>query len=95
MHEIHYVSLGVNLVNVIILALLTRVYVRNYRYIRSDYNLGLLIFSLLFIIENAIAAHLAIFSWPGFEADPIILHMVVINIIQLLGLLALLRITWK
>lgn len=94
MHEIHYLSLGVNLINVIILVMLLYVYTKNYRHIKSDYNMGLLVFSSLFLVENLIAVHLAIFSWPYFATD-IIFHIVIINFIQLLGLLALLRITWK
>lgn len=94
MHEIHYLSLGVNSVNVIILIFLLYVFTRNYRHIRSNYNMGLLIFALLFLAENLISIHLGIFSWPYHDTD-IILHIVVINFIQLLGLSAMLRITWK
>ena len=94
MHEIHYLSLGINIVNVIILGLLLNIYMKNYRHIKSKYNLGLLIFSLLFLAENVISVHLGIFSWPYFE-DEIIFHIVLINIIQLFGLATLLHITWK
>ena len=94
MHEIHYLSLGINIVNVIILGLLLSIYMKNYRHIKSKYNLGLLIFSLLFLAENLISVHLGIFSWPYFE-DEIIFHIVLINIIQLSGLATLLHITWK
>lgn len=94
MHEIHYLSLGINSINVIILVMLLYVFTKNYRHIKSDYNLGLLIFSSLFLIENLIAIHLGIFSWPYYAVD-IIAHIVVINFIQLLGLLSLLYITWK
>jgi hypothetical protein len=94
MHEIHYLSLGINLVNVIILAMLIYVYGKNYRHIKSSHNLGLLIFSLLFLAENLIAIHLGIFSWPYFQID-IIYHIMLINTVQLLGLFVLLKITWK
>lgn len=94
MHEIHYISLAINAVNVIILLALLSVYVKNYRHIKSDYNKGLLVFSSLFLVENLIAVHLGIFSWPYFAID-IITHIVIINSIQLFGLLALLKITWK
>ncbi len=94
MHEIHYLSLGINAINVIILGLLLYVYTKNYRHIKSKYNMGLVVFSLLFIIENIISIHLGIFSWPYFETV-IITHIVIINMIQLLGLATLLYITWK
>jgi len=94
MHEIHYLSLGINAINVIILLALLSVYVKNYRHIRSDYNKGLILFASLFLIENLISIHLGIFSWPYFATD-IITHIVIINAIQLFGLLTLLKITWK
>ncbi len=94
MHEIHYLSLAVNSANVLILFMLLSVYVRNYRHIKSDYNKGLLVFTALFLSENIISIHLGIFDWP-YQAIDIITHIVVINVIQLLGLLSLLKITWK
>jgi hypothetical protein len=95
MHWIHYLSLGVNLINVFILLLLLYVYTKNYRYIKSKYNLGLLVFSLLFLIENLIIIHLGIFSWPTTIDDIVMTHMIIIDSIELIGLLVLLYITWK
>jgi hypothetical protein len=94
MHEIHIVSVGINVINVLILAMLISVYFKNYRVLKSSHNKGLLIFSLLFLAENAIQIHLGIFNWP-YQAVDIIMHIVVVNVLQLLGLLTLLKVTWK
>ncbi len=95
MHEIYIISPIINSINVIILVILLYVFMKNYRHIKSNYNLGLILFSSLFLIENLISFHLGIFSWPFCAAEVVILHIVVINVIQLFGLLALLYITWK
>ena len=94
MHEIHYLSLLINSVNVVILLLLLQIFFRNFCHIKSDYTKGLIVFCLLFLAENLISIHLGIFSWPYFD-EIIIFHIVLVNIIQLLGLLTLLKITWK
>lgn len=94
MHEIHYLSVGINAANIIILVMLLSVYFRNYRNAKSQYTKGLMLFTLLFLAENIISLHLGIFDWPNRDTV-VVNHIVVINIIQFLGLLPLLKITWK
>jgi hypothetical protein len=94
MHEIYYLSLGINAANVIILLLLLSVYWRNYRHMKSGHTTGLMIFSLLFLATNIVSIHLGIFDWPSRDIE-VITHIVGINVIQFLGLLSLLWITWK
>ena len=91
----HSVLIAVNAINLAVLSLLLYVYARNYANIRSKFNLGLLLFSLLFFVENALILHLGIFQWPAIASEIIVMHMLVINIIQMLGLLVLLYVTWK
>jgi hypothetical protein len=93
MHEIHYLSLGINLVNLIIIALLLFIYVRNYRHIKSKFNTGLIVFSLLFFAENISSIISEFLSWNSEIFDAIVANFVVINFIELLGLLTLLYIT--
>ncbi len=92
---LHSLLLGVTGINLVIIALLLYVYAKNFRYIKSKYNMGLLIFSSLFFIENALIMHLGIFQWPVIASDIIVSHIVLIDIIQLFGLLVLLYVTWK
>ena len=95
MHDVHYISLGISTANLIISAVLLFVYAKNYRHIRSNYNLGLIIFSVLFFAQNLIFAHLSIFSWPYLSADIFMSHVILTNFIELLGLSTLLYITWR
>jgi hypothetical protein len=95
MHIIGYISLAVNVINVAILLLLLSVYAKNYRDIRSKYNLGLMIFSVIFLVENIVIIHLGLFAWPLLLSEAVIVHMIIIDIIELVGFLMLLYITWK
>jgi len=93
MHNIHYLSLGITGINLIILALLLSIYTRNYRHIKSRFNLGLIAFSVLFFIENATSMIVELMFWTAEVFDVAMYHIVLINVIELLGLLALLFIT--
>ena len=93
MHNIHYLSLGINAANLIILAVLLSIYARNYRHIKSRFNLGLIAFSLLFFIENATSIVVELLFWTAEVFDLAMYHIVLINVIELLGLLTLLYIT--
>jgi hypothetical protein len=92
---IHEVLVGVNAINLVILSLLLYVYVKNYRITRSKFNLGLLMFSSLFFIENALILHLGLFQWPELISGIVAMHLAIINVIQTFGLLSLLYVTWK
>ena len=95
MDGIDTILIIVNLANIVILLLLLYVYAKNYRNIKSKFNLGLILFSVLFLIENLLILHLGLFQWPHIADITIVSHMIAINFIQLLGLLSLLYITWK
>ncbi len=85
----------INVVNIAILLVLIYVFSKNYRHIKSGHNTGLIIFSLIFLVENVTILHLGIFEWPSIIEDVIQLHMIIIDFIEFLGLLTLLKITWK
>ena len=95
MHSIHYLSMGIIGVNLIILALLLSIYTRNYRHIKSKFNLGLIAFSSLFFIENVTSIVMELMFWTPEAFDVAMYHITLINVIELLGLLTLLYITRK
>ena len=95
MDVLNYTSIAINAINVVILLFLLYVFTKNYRHIKSRYNIGLIIFSLIFLVENLIILHLGIFQWPDVVDSVLMLHMITIDFIELLGLLTLLYITWK
>lgn len=88
------ISLSIYVIGTTISALLLYIYAKNYRHIKSHYNIGLMIFASLFLIDNIISLHQAIFSWP-FDDALVISHMLLQDVIDLIGLSALLFITWK
>jgi hypothetical protein len=79
-------------INTILLALLATVYAKTALRTRAGYPLGLLIFSLLLLFQSAGTALGYIWSAPylGDEAYP---FMSIVGAFELVGLLALVRIT--
>jgi hypothetical protein len=95
MAELQLISLGVNVANVIILLPLLFIYLRNYRYIKSKCNLGLIIFSSFFLLQNLAAVYMGIFIWPAVVSDLLYSNIVTLNAIQFFGLIALFYVTWR
>ena len=95
MHPYFYISPGINMVNSIILVILLYIFAKNYFAIKSNYNIGLILFCSLFLFQNILMLHLGIFTWPFGISEDVALHILVVNVIQLLGLVPLLYISWK
>jgi len=94
MDEIYLISFGIYVIGTALSALLLYIYAKNYRHIKSHYNIGLMIFALLFLIDNVISLHQVLFSWSHYSTSAIS-HVLLQDVIDVVGLSALLYITWK
>ena len=87
-------TLGLILVNIALTIVLMIIYLKNYKAIKSKITLGLLFFALAFLLENVIDFYFYNFligqSMFGFTT----IHSS-INLIEMVGLLILLYVTWK
>jgi hypothetical protein len=96
MFDIQYISVGIYAVSMAISAILLYIYTKNYRHIKSSYNIGLIIFATLFLLDNIISLHQTIFAGMYLIDDPaIVSHIFLQDVIDLIGLSTLLYITWK
>jgi hypothetical protein len=96
MFDILYISAGIYAVSMAISAVLLYIYAKNYGHIKSNYNIGLMIFATLFLVDNIISLHQTIFAGAYLIDDPaIVSHIFLQDVIDLIGLGTLLYITWK
>ena len=51
-NEITIISVGIRVINIVLLSYLLNFYVRNHGKFRSNFTMGLLVFSLLLLIQN-------------------------------------------
>lgn len=79
-------------VNVILLASLLYIYVRTFRKTHAIFTLGLMVFSVLFLIQNGVAMYSYLAMAPLF-AEGVLPYLFVTAFSQLAGLLVLLKIS--
>ncbi len=77
-----------------LLFILIVIYSRIYRDTRSRFSLGLVIFALAFFVENTLAVY-SFLTMSSFIGDPYLPFLVTINLIQVIGVLVLLRTTMQ
>ena len=79
-------------VNIVLLAGLLYIYVKTFRKTRAIFTVGLMVFSLLFLIQNGVAVYSYAAMGPLF-AEGVLPYLFVIGLSQLGGLLVLLKIS--
>ena len=83
-------------VNIVMLAALVVVWARNYRTFRTPLILGLVAFSTVMLVENAVAVYYFLSMRMLFTADPTVQRVVfALRALQLLALAFLTYVTMK
>ena len=96
-----YIAFGVGFANICLLLGLLYVYWRSYRQLKSKFTIGLLYFASFLLLQNIfttlfLARILVLGIGPhGLDIDRPIFSLLSINIIQLIALSILFRITWE
>ena len=78
----------------LILASLLHVYIRNLRKIKSNFTLGLLIFALLFLIQNIVSLYFYL-TMMDYYVPEVELHVFIFTLLQTIGFAVLLKLTWE
>lgn len=86
--------LALSCVNVILTVVLVAVYYRNHRLIKSKITLGMLFFALTFLLHNATFLYFYKSIMTAGILETTFFHLVV-NFIEMVGILVLLYVTWE
>ncbi len=89
-----YLDTLVSLANIVLLILLLYVYWGNYRKIKSDFTLGLIMFAGLLLLQNILFSSFLLFH-QAFRVSQLGIPLFIMNITEFLALAILLTITWK
>ncbi len=89
-----YLDTLVSLGNIVLLLLLLYVYWGNYRKIKSNFTLGLIMFAGLLLLQNILFSSFLLFH-QAFRVADLGLPLFILNITEFLALAILLYITWK
>ncbi len=94
-----YIAIAVGIANICLLIALIYIYMKNYRQIKSKFTMGLLVFASLLLLQNVVSTGILILNLVmgmghhGFDLDRPQFPLSSINIIQLIALSVLLKIT--
>lgn len=95
-----YLAIIVGIANICLLIALIYVYMKNYRQLKSKFTMGLLVFASLLLLQNVVSTGFLVLNivlgmgYHGFDIDRPQAPLSSINIIQLIALSILLKITW-
>lgn len=85
-------TIGLVLMNIVVLLYLTGIYIKNFRSLQSKFTIGLLIFALVFLIENIVASYFY-FTMMPYYANGIELPAFLLRLLQTIAFLVFLWIT--
>ena len=81
-------------ISTLLLLGLIGVYYKNLRKIQSPFTTGLLIFAMLFLIQNIISLFYFI-TMKNYYVPEVEVHVFILTLLQLIGFGILLKITWE
>ena len=81
-------------ISTILLLGLIYVYYKNLRKIKSNFTMGLLIFAILFLIQNIVSLYYFI-TMMDYYVPEVETHVFIFTLLQTIGFGILLKITWE
>lgn len=82
------------IINSILLVSLLYVYIKNYREVKMDFTLGLIIFAGFLLLQNLAALYFHL-SMIDYYSKDVIFQATVLNVVQTVALVVLNYVTWK
>lgn len=81
-------------VSTVILAGLLHVYIKNLKKIKSNFTVGLLVFALLFLMQNLVSLYFYL-TMMEYYVPAVELHVFIFTLLQTIGFAILLKLTWE
>lgn len=85
-------TIGLVIINIVILLHLSFIYIKNLKSIHSRFTIGLLIFALIFLVENLVAAYFY-FTMMPYYANGTELPTFILKLLETIAFLIFLWIT--
>ena len=88
------IALGISGLNVVLTLALIYIYFKNHKLVKSKMTMGMLFFSVMFLIENALSLYFYNSLLLQGITSITTFHLVV-KFLEMMGLLVLLYVTWE
>jgi len=82
------------LISTLLLLGLLYVYYKNLKRIKSNFTIGLLVFALLFLLQNLVSLYFYMTMTQYYEPQ-VEIHVFILTLLQAVAFAVLLRITWE
>jgi hypothetical protein len=82
------------IVSILALAFLLHIYIKNLKKIKSGFTIGLLVFALLFLLQNLVSLYYYL-TMMEYYSPEVEVHVFILTLLQTIGFLVLLKITWE
>ena len=81
-------------ISILSLGALLHVYLKNLKKIKSKFTIGLLVFALLFLLQNLVSIYYYL-TMMKYYTPEVEVHVFVLTLLQTIAFLILLKITWE
>ena len=81
-------------VSILMLLLLVYIYYKNLKKIKSSFTIGLLIFAVLFLVQNLVSVYYYV-TMMDYYVPAVEKHVFIFTLLQTIGFAVLLKITWE
>lgn len=82
------------IVSVVVLSMLLHIYIKNLKKIKSKFTIGLLVFALLFLLQNLVSIYYYL-TMMKYYTPEVEVHVFILTLLQSIAFLILLKITWE
>ncbi len=82
------------LVSTLLLITLAYIYTKNLEKIKSEFTIGLLVFAILFLLQNLVSLYFY-FTMVAYYTSQVELQVFIFSLLQTIAFLILLKITWE
>ena len=81
-------------ISTLLLAGLLYVYIKNLKNIKSKFTIGLLVFALLFLLQNLVSLYYYL-TMMKYYSPEVEVHVFILTLLQTIAFIILLKITWE
>lgn len=81
-------------ISTIFLILLAYIYIKNLKNIKSKFTIGLLVFAILFLLQNLVSLYFYS-TMVEYYTKQVALHVFIFSLLETIAFLILLKITWE
>ena len=82
------------IVSVVILGMLLHIYIKSLKKIKSKFTISLLVFALLFLLQNLISLYYYL-TMMKYYSPEVEVHVFILTLLQTIAFSILLKITWE